>query len=82
MLTNGETHKHNSSQQVSQVGKGGLPPLSRRPQPERVASLLPDHETFFLESALGLSAYATHFFISASQLQMLPLADLRSLLQP
>ncbi len=29
MLPNGETHKYNSSQQVSQVGKGGLPPLSR-----------------------------------------------------
>jgi hypothetical protein len=43
---------------------------------------LPDHETFFLESALGLCAYAAHFFISASQLQMLPLSDLRSLLQP
>jgi len=29
MLPNDETHKYNSSQQVSQVGKGGLPPLRR-----------------------------------------------------
>ncbi len=42
------------------LGRGGLPPLDAT-QPERGQARLPDHETFFLESALVLCASVAYF---------------------